>query len=168
MNHVKIFFIIPVLAASAFTASATPSKRNSICEKSLFTILEGHEGEPENVGFETRNSKGQIIGEVTAHLTADGLTLKRIYFSVDEPWQKKGLSREMVNGLLKRNPGIKNVEAVLMEDNLESFEDGRSRGLSKMQALMETPFFKVFAPHGFTLIHFTDSDSEVLVTLSKD
>lgn len=164
-----IVSIICILFSKAVYALPSVSNQKSfmVCEVAL-EFPGNEEDEEDNILIEARDENGRRVGSLSGYVTVDGSTLLHSYFSVEENWKKQGISRAFVAKLIKQQPQIRMIHAALILDNLDAYLLARYSRMSKREALKNTPFYKVFAPFGFTKIKIersTFEEVELIVTL---
>lgn len=93
------------------------------------------------------------VGFVEGELSKNGTVLEVQNLEVlNSNNFRKGLSEYMVSEILKRHPRIREIKTTLAMDNLVSAKAALSTGLSCLEAIKQTPAYKMRAKLGFTQI----------------
>lgn len=109
-----------------------------------------------NTRAEWRNSDGDEIGYLT-YVIDKNKWMQVDYMSVRKDERDKGVGSALMASVLKKHPEIKAIEVeVLDADNEKALQKAIKEGLPCVEALMETPAYKIRARFGFTEIFYHD------------
>ncbi len=80
----------------------------------------------------------------------------------------KGVSKKLVQALLQDFSATKEVVAYLTDSNFKIFKESYLRSNSLNQSVQQTPFYKVFAELGFSIVTYVDNAGDkVILTIKK-
>lgn len=84
--------------------------------------------------------------------------------------RRQGLGTLLLAKVLAERPDVRRIQAALSQDNLKAYRDALARGLSPMDAIRETPAYKIQKALGFGKIdpertHFAH---QIILTTTRD
>jgi GNAT superfamily N-acetyltransferase len=99
---------------------------------------------------------GQRVAKVACMIDADK-KLSIMSVKVEEGFRGQGISTRLYREILRSHPDILEIEGNLAEDNEAIYRKAIAEGKSHLEALKETPAYKVRAKLGFGLIDESQS-----------
>ena len=112
--------------------------------------------------------QNKIVGTVEFEYFENSNKLMIQWIEVHELVRLKGVSKKLVQAVLQDFPETIEVVAYLTDSNLRIFRDHFSVTKSFTQSVKQTPFYKVFAELGFSIVTKVDNAGDkVILTIKK-
>lgn len=140
---------------------------DGFCAKNLESETPLAEGQFE---ITINDENGNSIATFRAFFDEKVAELTHGDMEVVEQYRGQGFGHKLARQVLDKHPNIVRVEAQLLLDNYDAFEKTYLETNRKKQAVMSTPFYKIWSKFGFTSIRITDlddSEQSIDIVLSK-
>lgn len=133
--------------------------------KKLVVIKSNEENDPSAIIIEDTRGRRLAYADYYFYDREDRTTLKVMNIQVERTVRKKGLSKLILAKILELNPQITEIVSSLIQDNEKIFYAYLNQGNSVVEAIKQTPAYKVRANLGFSKIksyRFIERDQHLM------
>jgi hypothetical protein len=109
----------------------------------------------------------KLAGRLEVQIRDSGNTMHLQVMNVGEEFKGSGVSNVLLQEVLARHPGVKQLTASLDGTNLRTFSYYFRKGLSPEECVMQTPAYRMQAAAGFSKIEKIEVGSKVKIVMTR-